>query len=664
VVSGRQAIVDVGGNLNIESLQDLSTYDSKQQSMGGSLSVGYGRMSGSVSLSKSTVNSNFASVTEQSGIKAGDDGFDVNVKGATDLKGAVIASTDKAVAEGKNSFATGSLTMSDIENKAEYEAKGVGVTLGMSANAAKTTPQGTSAGFGHDSGNAASTTKSGVSGIAGNQDVRTDDAETGIQKIFDADKVQKEVDAQMLITQKFGEQASKAVGDYADKQMKEALAKRNQAAALPADDPQIATLLADAQSLEDQWGANGIARLGAHTLIGGLTGGVGGAAGAAAGTLTAPAVAKALADAGVSSPLANTLTELASTAAGAVAGGATGSNAGALAGAGAALNEAANNYLKHDEAMRLADLKNKKLMGQCETSCEKEIADLEQLDKERNIELAACQGVDNPGCNSARQEVRTAAAEYIRKGSWASDLLSVGVVAGERDETLGYAKETLNGKALGMAQGAGGAALDAAAGTATLVNALLGFSSAQEAVVKGTGAAWEYVQNPDNWPYLLGAMTPGQRAHLAQAYEQGDGNAVGRIMGEQVFNILTSVDTGGMASGIKLVKAGEKVEDAAKVGKYAPVGNMGNFLKSEGFGNELSGVVQKTSKIYDGQSVYEAQEKLGEYIKKNDQIYLDPMHKDHIEVFDKNGNFRWVLNLDGTPNPAKTDAAQGRRLSK
>jgi filamentous hemagglutinin len=117
---------------NIESLQDLSTYDSKQQSMGGSLSVGYGRMSGSVSASKSTVNSNFASVTEQSGIKIGDDGFIVNVKGATDLKGAVLASTDKAVAEGKNSFATGSLTMSDIQNHAEASAETSGFTLDSS----------------------------------------------------------------------------------------------------------------------------------------------------------------------------------------------------------------------------------------------------------------------------------------------------------------------------------------------------------------------------------------------------------------------------------------------------------------------------------------------------------------------------------------------------
>ena len=34
---------------------------------------------------------------DQSGIKAGDEGFDVKVKGNTDLTGAVIASTDAAI---------------------------------------------------------------------------------------------------------------------------------------------------------------------------------------------------------------------------------------------------------------------------------------------------------------------------------------------------------------------------------------------------------------------------------------------------------------------------------------------------------------------------------------------------------------------------------------
>ncbi len=128
VASGQQVVADVGGNLNIESLQDTSQYDSKQQSLGGSLTIGAG-VSGSISAGKSKVNSSFASVTEQSGIQAGDGGFQVEVKGNADLKGAVIASTDKAVQDGKNSLSTGTLTTSDIQNKAEANAKSSGINL-------------------------------------------------------------------------------------------------------------------------------------------------------------------------------------------------------------------------------------------------------------------------------------------------------------------------------------------------------------------------------------------------------------------------------------------------------------------------------------------------------------------------------------------------------
>ena len=81
----------MGGNLNLESLQDTSTFSGKQQNIGGSVTVGAG-FSGSVSYSKSKAKGDFASVNEQTGIQAGDGGFQVNVKGNTDLKGAVIAS--------------------------------------------------------------------------------------------------------------------------------------------------------------------------------------------------------------------------------------------------------------------------------------------------------------------------------------------------------------------------------------------------------------------------------------------------------------------------------------------------------------------------------------------------------------------------------------------
>jgi filamentous hemagglutinin len=132
VATGKQVVADVGGNLNIESLQDTSQYDSKQKSMGGSISVGYGKMSGSFSSSKSNANSDYASVVEQSGIKAGDEGFQVSVNGNTDLQGAVIASTDKAVLDGKNSLTTATLTTSDIANHAEASASSSGINLDSS----------------------------------------------------------------------------------------------------------------------------------------------------------------------------------------------------------------------------------------------------------------------------------------------------------------------------------------------------------------------------------------------------------------------------------------------------------------------------------------------------------------------------------------------------
>ncbi len=72
-------------------------------------------MSGSVNFAKSNINSNYASVTEQSGIKAGDGGFTVNVKGNTALVGGAITSTQAAIDNNKNSFNTGgTLTTSGI----------------------------------------------------------------------------------------------------------------------------------------------------------------------------------------------------------------------------------------------------------------------------------------------------------------------------------------------------------------------------------------------------------------------------------------------------------------------------------------------------------------------------------------------------------------------
>jgi filamentous hemagglutinin len=145
VASGKQVAADVGGNLNMESLQDTSTFHSKDQSIAGSVTVGYG-FSGSVSASQQKIDSDYASVKEQSGIRAGDGGFQVNVKGNTDLKGATLASTDKAVQDGANSLTTATLTTSEIHNHADYSASSIGIGGGYSTGGGGMRPIGGSSG--------------------------------------------------------------------------------------------------------------------------------------------------------------------------------------------------------------------------------------------------------------------------------------------------------------------------------------------------------------------------------------------------------------------------------------------------------------------------------------------------------------------------------------
>ena len=406
VVKADQVKAAVGGNLNIASLQDSSTYTSEQKSMGGSVSVGFGKMSGSFSASNSNINSNFNSVGEQSGIKAGDGGFQVNVGGNTTLNGSVIASNQVAVEQGKNSFATGgTLSINDIQNSASYDAKSVGISLGTSQQpTGKLDMSGLGIGIGSDKGNASSTSSAGISGIAGNTAVRSTDAETGLAKIFDADKVQREIAAQTQITQYFGQQATKAVGDYAQTKLNEALTLRTQANTETNDERKQA-LNAQAKELEDNWGSSGVLRVALHTVIGGLTGGSGGAVGAAAGTLTAPVVAQALTDAGISGPLAQTLTAIASTAVGAAAGG--------TAGGAAAGNEVVNNYLNHADATRLLALQKKLNAGQLTQEEAAERTALITKDEQTNAQLRACTYSATLACQGVKADYATAQQSYL-----------------------------------------------------------------------------------------------------------------------------------------------------------------------------------------------------------------------------------------------------------
>ena len=127
-VIGKSVTANVGGNLSIESLQDIKTYVGESSNKGFSVSTNAGSLSNvSMSSSKGKMKSDYASVTDQAGIYAGDGGFVINTAEKTSLVGAVI---DSAADSNKNKLSTKSLDVKDVENTAEYTSR----NLGMSYN--------------------------------------------------------------------------------------------------------------------------------------------------------------------------------------------------------------------------------------------------------------------------------------------------------------------------------------------------------------------------------------------------------------------------------------------------------------------------------------------------------------------------------------------------
>jgi filamentous hemagglutinin len=250
VVAAPQVTVASSGKLSIESLQDSSTYTSRQKQVGGSATIGPAP-SANANFAKSNIDSTYTSVNEQSGIKAGDGGFNVAVTGDTSLKGGAITSTQAAIDAGRNTFNTsGTLTTTDIQNRASYKAESVSANIGAGFSAqGKLAPAGTGVGIGNDSGSSTSTTRSGIGDKAGNAAMRTGDKETGIAKIFDADKVQREITAQVTITQEFSWRANKMVGEYIDSQQK-ALQQALKAAASDDEKQKIRQAQSDLRNTE------------------------------------------------------------------------------------------------------------------------------------------------------------------------------------------------------------------------------------------------------------------------------------------------------------------------------------------------------------------------------------------------------------------------------
>ena len=154
-MSGEKVTGNVGEDLNIESKQDKNSYKEKNSSAGFGVGIdlsGKNKKDGIAttdekdkvsnanktgifgSAIKSNIDSNYNSVTDQSGIYAGKDGFDIVVGKNTDLKGGIISSEAE---KDKNKISTGTLTYEDIQNKADYKAGSIGINVDTSAGAEK-----------------------------------------------------------------------------------------------------------------------------------------------------------------------------------------------------------------------------------------------------------------------------------------------------------------------------------------------------------------------------------------------------------------------------------------------------------------------------------------------------------------------------------------------
>lgn len=125
-VSGKKVEVDTGRDLHIQSLQDVDNFKEHSKSAGFSVSSkpNFKNPTGSINTSVGRIDSKWKSVTEQAGIYAGEEGYDVNVGNNTTLEGAVIKSD---APKAKNKLTTKSLEMKDIKNEAEYTYSNNGI---------------------------------------------------------------------------------------------------------------------------------------------------------------------------------------------------------------------------------------------------------------------------------------------------------------------------------------------------------------------------------------------------------------------------------------------------------------------------------------------------------------------------------------------------------
>ncbi|GKV93070.1 MULTISPECIES: hemagglutinin repeat-containing protein [Pectobacterium] len=665
-----QVVANVGRNLTLQSEQDVNNYDSKQKNSSAGASFTFGSMTGSVSanVAKDKIHSTYNSVQEQTGIFAGDGGFDITVGNHTQLDGAVIGST---ASEDKNRLDTGTLGFSNIDNSAEFEVShsSVGISTGGlgAQDLLKNAVQNLAAnGLGADGsdGNASGTTYSAVSPGSliirdkanQQQDVSelsrdVEHANQSISPIFDKAKEQQRLSQLRLIgdvvnqgvniTLTQGQIMANSAGIEAAGEWDKTKETRKEYW----DRVQNTAAYKD---ISEQYKAGGDLEKGIRAAAAAITALAGGDPLKALAQGAAPYMAGVVKDMTVGFDENPTAGQIAANAIGhAVLGGVIAELSGgnATAGAvGAAAGELAaraiKDYLYPDTAT----------------------ADLADSDKSKISNLASLAAMLAGGVASD-SSAGAVSGHDAGKNAVDNNYLTVKQI----DDWVAEVKscQTKGGDCGPIMK-----------------------KYQQLSIVQQEQLMSDCANDPDSCQAKYGSVLANSLA-VKQAIDRAMGEDLPWSMSYDLSALwMHQMDADGVVSsnfvsenlrakyGLDQVQA-DLIASAALgaitgVGKakYQPnkgaVGNMGEFFKQSGFGGQMKTSSQKTNQIFQGQSVYQAKGTVGDHIAKGDKYYLDGLHKDHIEVFDSKGKVKAVLNLDGSYNDSKTASAikEGRRLPK
>ncbi|WP_132025078.1 hemagglutinin repeat-containing protein [Bisgaardia hudsonensis] len=137
-IYAEKAKANIKGDLNIISQQDYSENTSSQSGANVRAQVSIGTAWGaSGTFNQQTANGETLAVTEQAGIFAGKEGYDISADKVSLTGGAIVSTADKS----KNRLVANDLSFRDIENYSTAKASGVALMGGFSVNRDQTSAE-------------------------------------------------------------------------------------------------------------------------------------------------------------------------------------------------------------------------------------------------------------------------------------------------------------------------------------------------------------------------------------------------------------------------------------------------------------------------------------------------------------------------------------------